>query len=62
LPARNEINRQYQLVPNTTVEISLIAPPVEIETISGQSVEILLQFFLRPELPTPKVSHDAPKI
>ena len=39
-PVRNEINRQYQLAPNTTVEISMIAGPVEIETISGQSAEI----------------------
>jgi hypothetical protein len=40
LPVRNQINRQYQLAPNTTVEISLIAGPVEIETISGQSAEV----------------------
>lgn len=40
LPVRNEIHRQYQLAPNTTVEISMIAGPVEIETISGQSAEI----------------------
>jgi hypothetical protein len=40
LPVRNEINRQYQLAPNTTVELSTIAGPVEIETISGQSAEI----------------------
>jgi hypothetical protein len=37
---RKEIHRQYQLSPNTTVEISTIAGPVEIETISGQSAEI----------------------
>lgn len=40
LLVRNEINRQYQLAPNTTVEISMIAGPVEIETMSGQSAEI----------------------
>jgi len=40
LPVRNEIHRQYQLAPNTTVEISTIPGPVEIETISGQSAEI----------------------
>lgn len=40
LPVRNEINRQYQLAPNTTVEISTIAGPVEIETTFNQSVEI----------------------
>jgi hypothetical protein len=40
LSVRNEINRQYQLAPNTTVELSTIAGPVEIETISGQSAEI----------------------
>ena len=40
LPVRNEINRQYQLAPNTTVEISTIAGPVEIETRSNQSAEI----------------------
>jgi len=40
LPVRNQINRQYQLAPNTTVEISVIAGPVEIETISGQSAEV----------------------
>lgn len=40
LPVRKEINQQYQLAPNTTVEISTIAGPVEIETISGQSAEI----------------------
>ena len=39
-PARNEIHRQYQLEPNTTVEISTIPGPVEIETISSQSAEI----------------------
>ena len=37
---RNEINRQYQLAPNTTVELSTIAGPVEIETTSDQSAEI----------------------
>ena len=40
VPARKEIHRQYQLAPNTTVEVSTIAGPVEIETISGQSAEI----------------------
>jgi hypothetical protein len=40
LPVRNKINRQYQLAPNSTVELSTIAGPVEIETISGQSAEI----------------------
>jgi len=40
LPGRKEIHRQYQLAPNTTVEISTIAGPVEIETISGQSAEV----------------------
>lgn len=40
LPVRNEINRQYELAPNTSVELSTIAGPVEIETISGQSAEI----------------------
>ena len=40
LAVRNEINRQYQLAPNTTVEISRIAGPVDIETISGQSAEV----------------------
>ena len=40
LPVRNEIHRQYQLAPNTTVEISLIAGPVEIETTTGESAEI----------------------
>ena len=43
LPVRNQINRQFQLAPNTTVQISLIAGPVEIETISvarGLSMEI----------------------
>jgi hypothetical protein len=39
-PVRKETHRQYQLAPNTTVEISTIAGPVEIETISGQSAEI----------------------
>jgi hypothetical protein len=40
LPVRNEINREYQLAPNTTVEISTVPGPVEIETTSGQSAEI----------------------
>ena len=40
LSVRKEINRQYQLAPNTTVEISTIPGPVEIETTSGQSAEI----------------------
>jgi len=40
MSVRNEINRQYQLAPNTTVELSVIPGPVEIETISGQSAEI----------------------
>ena len=40
LPVRSEIHRQYQLAPNTTVEISVIPGSVEIETISGQSAEI----------------------
>jgi hypothetical protein len=40
LPVRNEINRQYQLAPNTTVEISTVPGSVEIETTSGQSAEI----------------------
>ena len=40
LPVRNEIHRQYQLAPNSTVEMSMIAGSVEIETISGQSAEI----------------------
>ena len=40
LPVRNEIHRQYQLAPNTTVEISLIAGPVEIETTNGDWAEI----------------------
>ena len=39
-PVRNEINRQYQLTPNTSVELSMIAGPVEIETTSDQSAEI----------------------
>jgi len=39
-PVRSEINRQYQLAPNTTVEISTIAGPVEIETTSDQLAEI----------------------
>jgi len=42
LPVRNEIHRQYQLAPNTTVEMSTIAGPVEIETTSGQSAEITI--------------------
>jgi hypothetical protein len=37
---RKEIHRQYQLAPNTTVDISTIAGPVEIETIPGQSAEV----------------------
>ena len=41
---RREIHRQYQLAPNTTVEISTIAGPVEIETISGQSAEVNIVF------------------
>jgi hypothetical protein len=40
LPVRNEINRQTQLAPNTTVEISMIAGPVEIEPTTDQSAEI----------------------
>lgn len=40
LPVRNEINRRYQMAPNTTVEISVIAGPVEIETTTDQSAEI----------------------
>ena len=40
LSVRNEINRQYQLAPNITVEISTIPGPVEIETTFGQSAEI----------------------
>jgi hypothetical protein len=40
LPVRNEIHRQYQLAPNTTVEISLIAGPVEIEATTGDLAEI----------------------
>jgi hypothetical protein len=39
-PARSEINREYQVAPNSTVEISTIAGSVEIETISGQSAEV----------------------
>jgi len=39
-PVQKEINRQYQLAPNTTVELSEIPGSVEIETISGQSAEI----------------------
>jgi DUF4097 and DUF4098 domain-containing protein YvlB len=40
LPVRNEIHKQYQLAPNTSVEISRIAGPVEIETTTDQSAEI----------------------
>jgi DUF4097 and DUF4098 domain-containing protein YvlB len=40
LPVRSEIHRQYQLAPNTTVEISQIAGPVEIETTTGEWAEI----------------------
>ena len=40
LAARNEINRQYQLAPNTTVEMSVIPGSIDIETISGQTAEI----------------------
>jgi len=40
LPVRNEIHRQYRLAPNVTVEISMIAGPVEIDTASGESAEI----------------------
>jgi len=40
LTARNEIHRQYQLAPNSTVEMSMIAGPVEIETTTDQSAEI----------------------
>ncbi len=42
LPVRKEINRQYQLAPNATVEILTVPGPVEIETISGQSAEIAI--------------------
>jgi len=37
---RNEIHRQYQLAPNTTVEVSMIAGSVEIETTNGESAEV----------------------
>jgi len=37
---QNEINRQYELAPNTTVEISTIPGSVEIDTIYGQSAEV----------------------
>jgi hypothetical protein len=40
LPVRNEIRRQYQLAPNTTVKISMIAGPVEIDTTTGELAEI----------------------
>ena len=40
LPVRNEIHRQYRLAPNTTVKISTIAGPVEIDTTTGESTEI----------------------
>ena len=40
LPVRNEIHRQYRLAPNTTVKISMIAGPVEIDTTPGESAEI----------------------
>jgi hypothetical protein len=40
LPVRNEIHRQYRLTPNTTVKISMIAGPVEIDTTPGESAEI----------------------
>jgi len=40
LAVRNEINRQYQLAPNTIVEISTVPGSVEIDTTSGQSAEI----------------------
>ena len=39
-PLRKEIHRQYQLAPNTTVEVSMIAGPVEVETTSDQSAEV----------------------
>ena len=40
LPVRNEINRQYRLAPNTTVKVSRIAGPVEVDTTTGESAEI----------------------
>jgi len=42
---QKEIHRQYQLAPDTTVEISTIAGPVEVETISGQSAEVSIVNF-----------------
>lgn len=40
MPVRSEIHRQYRLAPNTTVEMSTIAGPVEIETTTGESAEL----------------------
>ena len=44
LSVRNEINRKYELAPNTSVEISTIPGPVEIETTSGQSAEVKIVY------------------
>jgi hypothetical protein len=40
LPVRNEIHRQFRLAPNTTVKVSTIAGPVEIDTTAGELAEI----------------------
>jgi hypothetical protein len=40
LPVRNEIHRQYRLAPNTAINISMIAGPVEIDTTTGESAEV----------------------
>jgi hypothetical protein len=40
LTVRKEIHRQYRLAPNTTVKISTIAGPVEIETTAGEIAQI----------------------
>ena len=40
LAVRKEIHRQYRLAPDTTVKLSMIAGPVEIDTTTGDSTEV----------------------
>ncbi len=40
LLVRNEIHRQFHVAPNTTIDISVIAGSVEIETTNGETAEI----------------------
>ena len=42
LPVRKEVHQQYRLEPNTTVKVSMIAGPVEIETTTGDTAEVTI--------------------